>query len=354
MFLFTSLPASEPAAAGGGNAVTSAIKDAADRSGISFDYLVKTATRESRLDPAAKARDSSASGLFQFLEQTWLGLIKSDGARLGMATEAAQIVPDRNGRLTIADPALKARVLAQRDDPRIASAAAGVFTAQNREALSGALGRAPTEGELYIAHFLGAGGAAQLVKLAAIKPGANAATYFSEAASANRSIFYERSGRPRSAVEVYHALIAAHESARPPAAPVQVAAAIAAPEGASDAPAGKPLFGLFRSMPDGAASGIRNAWSGLAWKADHAGASRKSFFPYGQDAIAVAAATASGMTPSGADPVTPAILARVPKAQQADAAVPLPPARPQFADGIGARHSMAAPLDLLSFTRTKG
>ena len=48
-------------------------------------FLLKTATRESSLNPDAKAKSSSAAGLFQFIEQTWLGLVKSDGPRLGLA-----------------------------------------------------------------------------------------------------------------------------------------------------------------------------------------------------------------------------------------------------------------------------
>jgi hypothetical protein len=354
MFLFTSLPASEGAGAGSDSPVTSAIKDAAGRTGVSFDYLIKTAERESRLDPQAKAPTSSASGLFQFLEQTWLGLVRSDGARLGMAGAANAVVAVRDGRLTISDPQLKARVLALRDDPKVASTAAGVFTARNREALTGTLGRPPSEGELYIAHFLGAGGAAQLVKLAEIKPGANAASYFGEAASANRGIFYERSGRPRTAAEVYHALIAAHESARPPR-PVEVAAAAPTANVASDAPAGKPLLGLFRSLPEGAANGIQKTWAGLPHTSDFAGASRRSFFPYGDDAVTATARAASGLTPT--EPATPVIVsavASVPEPALPGAEVPLPPIRLLAGQGIHTRPMPAAPLNLLSFTQIKG
>jgi hypothetical protein len=352
MFLFTSLPANDAPSAGADSTVTSAIKDAAGRTGVSFDYLIKTAERESRLDPDAKAPTSSASGLFQFLEQTWLGLVRSDGARLGMANAANAVVADRDGRLTISDPQLKARVLALRDDPKVASTAAGVFTARNREALTGTLGRPPSEGELYVAHFLGAGGAAQLVKLAEIKPGANAASYFSEAASANRSIFYERSGRPRTAAEVYHTLIAAHESARPQR-PVQIAAAAPVTNVMSDAPAGKPLLGLFRSLPEGAASGIQKTWAGLPRTGDVAAASRRSFFPYGGDAIAAAARAADGLTPlAPAAPIS--VQAKSTAPAPPGAWVPLPPLRPSAGQGAYARPALAVPLDLTSFTRTKG
>ena len=56
---------------------------AGDRNGVDFDYLLQTAMRESSLNPAAKATGSSAVGLFQFLESTWLQVMKEQGPRLG-------------------------------------------------------------------------------------------------------------------------------------------------------------------------------------------------------------------------------------------------------------------------------
>ena len=57
---------------------------------------------------------------------------------------------------------------------------AGAFTKGNASALSERLGRAPSEGELYIAHFLGAGGAARLIELAASNPERQGRRLFSE------------------------------------------------------------------------------------------------------------------------------------------------------------------------------
>ena len=87
-----------------------------------------------------------------------------------MGQASGAVVTGRDGRLTIADPGLKAKVLALRNNPEIAATAAGVFTAHNRETMTATLGRPPSDGELYIAHFLGAAGAGELVKLASIKP----------------------------------------------------------------------------------------------------------------------------------------------------------------------------------------
>ena len=71
--------------------IASALQSASKRTGVEFDYLLKTAMRESSLDCQAKSRTSSACGLFQFTEQSWLGTMKKHGAALGLGTEAAAI-----------------------------------------------------------------------------------------------------------------------------------------------------------------------------------------------------------------------------------------------------------------------
>ncbi len=92
---------------------------------------------------------------------------------------------------------------------------AGVFTNANANYLTQKLGRSPSEGELYIAHFLGAGGAARLISLAAANPNAKATDYFANAAHANSSIFYDRStGATRSLAEVRNVLTARYDVAR--------------------------------------------------------------------------------------------------------------------------------------------
>ena len=141
-----------------------AIRQGAERTGTGFDYLLATAQRESALDPSARARSSSASGLFQFIEQTWLGLIKSDGPRLGLAQQASAIQTRSDGTHVVSDPATRQAILNLREDPKVASVMAGTLTQRNRETLAQGLGREPSAGDLYAAHFLGARGAAQLIE----------------------------------------------------------------------------------------------------------------------------------------------------------------------------------------------
>jgi len=125
---------------------------------------------------------------------------------------------------------MRREILAMRDDPVANAAMAGAFTQQNSALLSQRIGRTPSEGELYIAHFLGAGGAAQLINLAQQNPGSTAASSFPYAAKANPSIFYERQGHARSAAEVYRVLVARYDVARAaPALPITGVAAAGAP-----------------------------------------------------------------------------------------------------------------------------
>ena len=61
---------------GAGDRITSAIQSASKTTGTEFNYLVQTAARESAFNPKAQATTSSARGLFQFIESTWLGTMR--------------------------------------------------------------------------------------------------------------------------------------------------------------------------------------------------------------------------------------------------------------------------------------
>jgi hypothetical protein len=112
---------------------------------------------------------------------------------------------------------------------------AGAFTQQNAATLTERIGRTPTEGELYVAHFLGAAGGAQLINAASQDPNATAASVFPGAAKSNPSIFYDKQGHPRSLSGVYHVLVARYDVAR--ASPNGVAASAIAAAAPADQPA---------------------------------------------------------------------------------------------------------------------
>jgi hypothetical protein len=183
--------------------VEGAIQKASQATGVDFSFLLGTANRESGLRPGAKAPTSSAAGLFQFVEQTWLSTLKKYGAKHGYARYADLITQSSDGRYRVAggDDARKA-VMDLRFDPRIASLMAGELASDNAAYIRGRIGREPTAGELYAAHFLGPKGSAQLIQAMSTSPGAVAAGLFPDAAGANRSIFY-RNGRPVTVAELY-------------------------------------------------------------------------------------------------------------------------------------------------------
>jgi hypothetical protein len=182
--------------------VASAIAQAAHATGERFDFLLASARLESGLNPTARARTSSAAGLFQFIDRTWLATIKRHGAKHGLSW-AAQAIDWAGGQLRVADAEVRAAILRLRDDPVAAAAMAAEHAAENRQRLEARLGRPVADADLYLAHFLGAGGAARFLKAMDAAPDAAAASVNPRAARANRSVFFARDGRPRSLAEVH-------------------------------------------------------------------------------------------------------------------------------------------------------
>ncbi|HEY0329817.1 MAG TPA: lytic transglycosylase domain-containing protein [Rhodopseudomonas sp.] len=210
--------------------IAGAIKQAAGSTGTNFSYLVTTAKMESNFDPTAAASTSSAKGLYQFIEQTWLGTVKEAGSQFGYGQYADAISKSASGSYSVSDPAAKAAILKLRDDPVASSAMAGVLTQSNSFKLTGEIGRRPTDSELYMAHFMGVGGAAKLISNAENNPSASGAALFPNAAAANRSIFYDRSGNARSVSQVYSELASRYDqAANSPSALATMAAGGGAP-----------------------------------------------------------------------------------------------------------------------------
>lgn len=217
--------------------VVAAIARAATSTGERFDFLLANARLESGLDPSARARTSSAAGLFQFVERTWLDMVRRHGAKHGLGWAAAAI--EGTGRaLRVADPALRTAILKLREDAAAAAAMAAELTAENREHLARRLGRPARDAELYLAHVLGVGGATRFLKALQTGPDAAAAHVTPRAARTNPGLFFDRSGRVRSLADVFATLAArlarAGADGPHPAAP-------AAPAPARQAPIHRPL-----------------------------------------------------------------------------------------------------------------
>jgi hypothetical protein len=183
--------------------IHSAIAQAASATGVDFDYLLGQAKLESGLNASAHASTSSASGLYQFIDQSWLSVVKKHGAEHGLSWAADAIQQGGGGKLSVGDAATKQAILALRNDPSVSSIMAAASASDHAQALQGALGRAATGTDLYMAHFLGLAGATKFLSTMQGNPSASGAALFPAAASANRNVFYASDGSPRSLSDIY-------------------------------------------------------------------------------------------------------------------------------------------------------
>lgn len=223
------------------------IAAASERTGVSFAYLFNQAKRESGFNPEARASTSSASGLYQFTQQTWLATLNAHGAEHGLGWAAGAIERTPAG-FTVVDPAARQAILDLRSDPATSATMAAELASDNGNYLSQQLGRDPTPTDLALAHFLGAEGAAKFLSALAASPDASAAPLFPDAARANHAIFYDKEGAPRTLREI-HDRFGGPASSGPVAPPssVGVARREVSEETRSSAPASQPPD--FEPMP---------------------------------------------------------------------------------------------------------
>jgi hypothetical protein len=130
---------------------------------VSDETLNCIITIESGGNPRAKASTSSATGLFQFLDATWMGVV-------------AKHRPDLMRNRT------RAQILAMRTDPKIAIEIGARFTEDNQRVI----GMNCTGGDLYLAHFLGTADAKDLFRAPPDTPVSQLVT--SQVINANKSI----------------------------------------------------------------------------------------------------------------------------------------------------------------------
>ena len=164
---------------------------AAQVTGVDPAYMMALADKESSLLPDNKAQTSSAEGLFQFVEGTWLEVLRRYGPKHGYAAEA-EVIHLVEGRPAISDGKERERILRLRCDPYLSALMAGKMITSHREILAGKVARDPSFSELYMAHFLGLNGAGRFVALLSDTPDKSAPAAFPRAAKANRSLFFEK------------------------------------------------------------------------------------------------------------------------------------------------------------------
>lgn len=164
--------------------------------------LMAIADKESSFSPTAKARTSSAEGLFQFIDRTWLMVLREFGPKHGLAAEAAAITVDSDGDPVVADGAMRARILRLRRDPKLAAIMAAEMLKRDSERIAQRVGRSLSSGEIYLAHFLGPHDAERFLTKVENEPSAAAAKLLPRPARANRSIFFAAARRRAKSLSV--------------------------------------------------------------------------------------------------------------------------------------------------------
>ena len=156
------------------NSVRETIEGAAKVTGVDPNLMLGIAGMESSFDPNAKAKTSSASGLYQFVSDTWSEMISKHGKKYGLDANSSPMDAKANALM------------------------GGEFLKANIKSIANSKPN-PTNTDLYLAHFLGAGGARKFFAASADEIGAK---ILPAAAKANKSIFYNGS-TPRTVSEIY-------------------------------------------------------------------------------------------------------------------------------------------------------
>ena len=165
------------------------IKNASMETGIDFSYLVNQARAESSFDPSAKAKSSSATGLYQFIESTWLRLSEKHGEKYGLAGLS------------------QGEILERRNDPKTVSLMAAELARENKAHLERTISGNGSSNigatELYFAHFLGAKGAENFLNAKNADGDTKAAYLFPAAAKANKNVFFNKDGSSKTLNQIY-------------------------------------------------------------------------------------------------------------------------------------------------------
>jgi hypothetical protein len=165
-----------------------AIRSAADRVGVDPGYLFGVAALESSFRPAARARGTTAAGLYQFTEETWLRVVKVFGPRYGLGAFAAEIAVD-DDNVAMPKTARRALLMQLRDDPETSALMAAELALDNQMRLERRLGRAVSPAEVYLAHFLGVASAARMIAAADAEPARAGVALVPAAAESNPGVF---------------------------------------------------------------------------------------------------------------------------------------------------------------------
>jgi hypothetical protein len=161
---------------------------------------------ESNFNPTVRSPDSSATGLYQFRDYSWLEAIRTFGTDYGLKDYATQVElsnDKEDEQQPIVRDSLQLEVLSLRVNPRLSTLLAAENIKRNLQELSNMIGREPGRTDLYLSHLLGTAETAKFLKALDEEPATIAADIFPEAAARNPSVFQNRQHQPRSVARVY-------------------------------------------------------------------------------------------------------------------------------------------------------
>lgn len=170
------------------------VVQAANKTEMDPALLMAIAEKESNFSSTAKAKTSSASGLFQFVEKTWMQALKDFGHLYGRKEEASAIA-DASEAIGNVAPQQRAKILGLRNDPYLSAALAAEMLKKDGAKIAEKVGRQLSAGETYLIHFLGPDDTARFMTALNEAPNMSAAALLPKPARANRPIFYEQHGR---------------------------------------------------------------------------------------------------------------------------------------------------------------
>jgi hypothetical protein len=226
--------------------VLQSIHAASAKTGVDFKFLLAQASLESGFHADITTRRSSASGLFQFTNQTWLNMVRDHGRQYGHSDLASAITVQANGKLGVDDKAVEQKILDLRSDVDLSAHLAAELTKGNAAQLERALGRKPSPADLHLSLLLGPTGAIRFLKAHEADGATAAAALVPAAARQNPTIFFDSGHTPKTVAAVYQRIeerlagplrqVAALERAEQKAAITQVAAVAPEPVPLKQAP----------------------------------------------------------------------------------------------------------------------
>lgn len=140
----------------GGVVPTDAVALAARVTAAPEGYLRALAGQEGLDDEDARNPRSSATGLMQFTEATWIAMLGQHGRRYGLPDRLANAIqPARGGGFRIVDRAARDEIMRLRNSGEWSAIMGGHLFHEEAEVMQRVRGRPVQVNEVYLGHFMG-------------------------------------------------------------------------------------------------------------------------------------------------------------------------------------------------------